>query len=130
MKTLARITLMRYHGDMPVASRSTSTRAPKGRRPRDEGRATFQPTEVTEIAAKLLMRQDPSLSRTAAIRFLADIGAGRAAYEALRSDRTRDRKAAFHEMMDALADATPVTDESWDAAVMSLRSGAPRSARR
>jgi hypothetical protein len=101
------------------------TRTPKGRRPRDEGRAIFQPTEMTETAARLLMRQDPTLSRTAAIRFLADLGAGRAAYAALREERTRERKAAFLEMMDAVADATPATDESWDAAVMSLRGGAP-----
>jgi hypothetical protein len=114
---------------MAVAGSPPSTRAPKGRRPRDEGRAIFQPTEVTEIAARLLMRQDPTLSRTAAIRFLADLGAGRATYEALRSDRTRERKAAFLEMMDALADDTPVTDQRWDEAVMSLRGGAPRSGR-
>jgi hypothetical protein len=113
---------------MTVARKSTSTRAPKGRRERDEGRAIFQPTEMTEVAARHLMRRDPALSRTAAIRFLADLGAGRSAYEALRSDRTRERKAAFLEMMDAVGDATPVTDESWDAAVMSLRGGAPDTA--
>jgi hypothetical protein len=113
---------------MAVARRSTSTKTRKGGRQRDEGRAIFQPTEMTETAARLLMRQDPALSRTAAIRFLADLGAGRAAYEALREDRTRERKAAFLEMMDAVGDSTPVTDESWDAAVMSLRGGVPDSA--
>jgi hypothetical protein len=83
---------------------------------------------MTESAARLLMRQDPTLSRTAAIRFLADLGAGRAAYVALREDRTRERKAAFLEMMDAVGDATPVTDDTWDAAVMSLRGGAQSAA--
>jgi hypothetical protein len=82
---------------------------------------------MTEIAARRLMRQDPTLSRTAAIRFLADLGAGRSAYEALREERTRERQSAFLEMMDALGDAEPVTDAGWDAAVMSLRGGVPDS---
>jgi hypothetical protein len=112
---------------MATARKPASARTPKQPRKRDEGRAIFQPTEMTETAARRLMRQDPTLSRTAAIRLLADLGAGRSAYEALREDRTRERQAAFLEMMDAVGDATPVTDDSWDAAVMSLRGGVPDS---
>jgi hypothetical protein len=118
---------MRYNHEMATASRPTSTRAPKPTRKRDEGRAIFQPTEMTETAARQLMRHDPTLSRTSAIRFLADLGAGRSAFQALREDRTRERQSAFLEMMDALGDAAPVTDDSWDAAVMSLRGGVPDS---
>jgi hypothetical protein len=115
---------------MTVARRTKTTSTLKsaqsaGRRPRDNGRAIFQPTEATEIAARLLCEQDPTLTRTAAIRLLADLGAGRAAYDALRSERVRERKAVFLEMMDALEGSAPATDRSWDDAVMSLRGGAP-----
>jgi hypothetical protein len=115
---------------MPVARKTKSTPAAKsartvGHRQRDNGRVIFQPTEATEIASTLLCQQDPTLTRTAAIRLLADLGAGRAAYDALRSERVRERKAAFLEMMDALEGPAPATDRSWDDAVMSLRGGAP-----
>jgi hypothetical protein len=49
----------------------------------------------------------------------------RAAYDALRNERVQERKTAFLEMMSALSGGAPVTDRSWDHAVMSLRGGVP-----
>ena len=73
------------------------------------------------------MRQSGTLTRTAAVRLLADLGARQATYDALRTERVAERKAAFAEMVSSLAGPNPVDDASWDAAVLSLRGGAPTS---
>lgn len=109
---------------MATALKNRSGLKSEQRRPRDEGRATFQPTEATEIAAERLMRQSGTLTRTAAIRQLADLGARQATYDALRNDRVAQRRTAFAEMVGALSAATPADDASWAAAVTSLRGGA------
>ncbi len=76
------------------------------------------------MAVRRLIRQWPALTRTAAIRQLADLGARQATYDAIRADRVAERAAAFAEMVQSLAVPGGTDDAAWDEAVMSLRGGA------